>query len=40
MASADDRKEISLRASVAYMLGIDVSEVPTKREANIGQWLA
>jgi hypothetical protein len=22
------------------MLDIDVSEVPTKREANIGQWLA
>ena len=40
MASADDRKETSLRACVAYMLGIDVSEVPTKREANIGQWLA
>jgi hypothetical protein len=40
MASADDRKETSLRASVAYMLGIDVSEVPTKREANMGQWLA
>ena len=40
MASADDRKETSLRACVAYMLGIDVSEVPTKREANMGQWLA
>ena len=40
MASADDRKETSLRACVAYMLGIDLSEVPTKREANMGQWLA
>src|SRR3712207_1327571 len=40
MASADDRKETSLRACVAHMLGIDVSEVPTKREANMGQWLA
>ena len=40
MASADDRKETSLRACVAYMLDIDVSEVPTKREANMGQWLA
>jgi hypothetical protein len=40
MASADDRKEASLRACVAYMLGIDLSEVPTKREANMGQWLA
>ncbi len=40
VASADDRKETSLRACVAYMLGIDASEVPTKREANLGQWLA
>ena len=40
MASADDRKETSLRACVAHMLGIDVSEVPTKVEANMGQWLA
>ena len=40
LASMDDRKETSLRACVAYMLGIDVSEVPTKREANMGQWLA
>src|SRR4028119_650279 len=40
MASADDRKETSLRACVAHMLGIDLSEVPTKRNANIGQWLA
>jgi hypothetical protein len=40
VASAGDRKETSLRACVAYMLGIDVSEVPTKREANMGQWLA
>jgi MOSC domain-containing protein YiiM len=36
----DDRKETSLRACVAHMLDIDVSEVPTKREANMGQWLA
>ena len=40
VASADDRKEQSLRACVAHMLSIDVSEVPTKREANMGQWLA
>src|SRR3712207_6631185 len=40
VASADERKETSLRACVAYMLDIDVSEVPTKREANMGQWLA
>jgi hypothetical protein len=40
LASIDDRKETSLRACVAYMLGIDVSEVPTKWEANMGQWLA
>lgn len=36
----DERKETSLRACVAHMLDIDVSEVPTKREANMGQWLA
>ena len=40
MASVDDCKETSLRACVAHMLNIDVCEVPTKREANIGQWLA
>ena len=40
MASADDRKETSLRACVAHLLDIDLSEVPTRREANIGQWLA
>jgi MOSC domain len=40
MTSADDRKEQSLRACVAHVLGIDVSEVPTKQEANMGQWLA
>jgi MOSC domain-containing protein YiiM len=40
MVSADDRKEESLRACVAHMLGIDVSEVPTTQEANMGQWLA
>ena len=40
MASVDDRKETSLRACVSHMLDIDVSEVPTKLEANIGQWLA
>jgi MOSC domain-containing protein YiiM len=40
LASVDDRKETSLRACVAHVLDIDVSEVPTKREANIGQWLA
>src|SRR5919107_5366371 len=40
MASADDRKEASLRACVAHMLGIHLSEEPTTREANMGQWLA
>jgi hypothetical protein len=40
LASEGDRKETSLRACIAHMLNIDVSEVPTKREANIGQWLA
>jgi hypothetical protein len=40
LASVDDRKETSLRACVAHVLDIDVSEVPTKREANMGQWLA
>src|SRR4028118_1847271 len=40
VASVDDRKEQSLRACVAHMLDIDMSEVPTKRNANMGQWLA
>ncbi len=40
MASAGDRKETSLRACIAQMLNIDLSEVPTPREANMGQWLA
>ena len=40
MASVDDSKETSLRACIAHMLDIDVSEVPSKREANMGQWLA
>ena len=40
MASAGDRKETSLRACIAHMLNIDLSEVPTTREANMGQWLA
>jgi hypothetical protein len=40
LSSVDDRKETSLRACIAHMLDIDVSEVPTKREANMGQWLA
>ena len=40
MASVDDRKETSLRACIAHMLDIEVFEVPTKRKANIGQWLA
>ena len=40
MASVGDRKETSLRACIAHILKIDVSEVPTKREANIDQWLA
>ncbi len=40
MASVGDRKETSLRACIAHLLDIDLSEVPAKREANIGQWLA
>jgi hypothetical protein len=40
LAPEGDRKETSLRACVAHLLDIDVSEVPTKREANMGQWLA
>jgi hypothetical protein len=40
LASVGDRKETSLRACVAHILDIDVSEVPTKREATISQWLA
>jgi hypothetical protein len=40
LASVDDRKESSLRDCLAHMLDVDVSEVPTKREANMGQWLA
>jgi hypothetical protein len=40
LASDGDRKQTSLRACVAHMLDIDVSEVPAKREANMGQWLA
>ena len=40
MASPGDRKETSLRACIAHMLNIDLSELPTTREANMGQWLA
>ena len=40
MATADDRKETSLRACVAHILDIDVSEVPSRREGSIRQWLA
>jgi MOSC domain len=40
LASVNDRKETSLRACVAHVLDIEVSEVPTRRKANIGQWLA
>lgn len=40
LTSVDDRKETSLRACIAHMLDIDVSEVPNKWEANMGQWLA
>jgi MOSC domain len=40
LSSVDDRKETSLRACIAHRLNIGLSEVPTKREANIGQWLA
>jgi hypothetical protein len=40
LVSVDDRKEASLRACVAHMLDVDVSEVPTRRETSIRQWLA
>jgi hypothetical protein len=40
VASLGDSKETSLRACIAYMLNIHLSEVPTQREANMGQWLA
>ena len=40
MASLADSKEASLRACIAHMLNIHLSEVPTKQEANMGQWLA
>jgi MOSC domain len=40
LVSVDDRKETSLRACIAHLLDIEVFEVPTRREANIGQWLA
>src|ERR687897_2249632 len=40
LATVDDRKETSLRACIAHMLDIDLSEVPKKRETNMGQWLA
>jgi hypothetical protein len=40
LASVDDRKERSLRACVAHVLDIDLSEVPTRRKASIRQWLA
>jgi MOSC domain len=40
LTSVDDRKETSLRSCVAHMLDVDVSEVPTRRNASIRQWLA
>jgi hypothetical protein len=40
LATVDDRKETSLRACVAHILDIDVSEVPSRREGSIRQWLA
>jgi hypothetical protein len=40
LTSVDDRKETSLRACVAHLLDVDVSEVPTRRSASIRQWLA
>src|SRR5919202_1557363 len=40
VASLGDSKETSLSACIARMLNIHLSEVPTQREANIGQWLA
>ena len=40
MASAGDHKQTSLRACIAQVLNIDLSEVPTPREANMAQWLA
>jgi hypothetical protein len=33
LTSVDNRKEMSLRACIAHMLDIDLSEVPTRREA-------
>jgi len=40
VASAGDHKQTSLRACIAQVLNIDLSEVPTPREANMAQWLA
>ena len=40
MTSLDDRKETSLRACIAHMLDVDVSEVPTRRNVSIRPWLA
>jgi hypothetical protein len=40
LASVNDHKETTLRACVAHVLDTDVSEVPTRRKGNIGQWLA
>jgi hypothetical protein len=40
LTSVEDRKETSLRACIAHMLDIDLSEVPTRRKASIRQWLA
>jgi hypothetical protein len=40
VASLGDSKETSLRACIAHMLSMPLSEVPTQREANMAQWLA
>jgi hypothetical protein len=40
LTSLDARKETSLRACIAHILDVDVSEVPTRRKASISPWLA
>lgn len=40
MYTAEDRKAASLRTCVAYMLGVEPSEVPGDGEVGLSQWLA
>lgn len=40
MTPADDRKTVSLTACVAYVLGVDSSEVPDDGGVGLSQWLA